>query len=362
MQWYSLTPLDVLLFREAKPFSPGAGSWAKGQFPPLPVTVYQAMRSRLDFIPFANRNQPHPNIPFLGPFLLDEDNEVWIPTPKDLIGVAQSSNGKNSGSESSEEANPEADQHWHRLDRLRPYETQPHWNFLKCQGLPSNSDDTDLALPPLVPPKLDEKGYICGFKKPWMKAAKLPIYLEGKFPGDPQSFTQQDFCDDPWGVQVLPHIAIKPGERQVKDSQGYFTEVAIRLKPGWKLVAAFDYPSPELLKPEVVRLGGEGHRVLVEPLLDFDFWQNLQCYLTPNSKQRIAYLLTPGLARVESENEPIYGACPHDWQEHLLGCATEKPILWGGVSQVKRKLPNGDAGRAEFSLLPQRAFVPPGTV
>jgi CRISPR-associated protein Cmr3 len=47
MKWYAIAPLDVLLFREAKPFSPGEGAWAKGIFPPLPTVVFQALRSVL---------------------------------------------------------------------------------------------------------------------------------------------------------------------------------------------------------------------------------------------------------------------------------------------------------------------------
>lgn len=38
MQWYVIEPLDILLFREAKPFSPGEGAWAKSIFPPVPTT------------------------------------------------------------------------------------------------------------------------------------------------------------------------------------------------------------------------------------------------------------------------------------------------------------------------------------
>ena len=46
--WFRITPLDVLLFREAKPFSPVEGAWAKGLFPPMPITEFQAMRSLLE--------------------------------------------------------------------------------------------------------------------------------------------------------------------------------------------------------------------------------------------------------------------------------------------------------------------------
>ncbi|NEO26980.1 MAG: hypothetical protein F6K03_08805 [Kamptonema sp. SIO4C4] len=264
MQWYSLTPLDVLLFREAKPFSPGEGSWAKGQFPPLPITVYQALRSLLPFYG-TEKTDKHRNLKFIGPFLMDEHNEVWIPTPKDLIGVKVKRDNNNFEEDSEEDSN------WHRIDRLRPHTTEtPYWQFLTV---------SEQALPLSVSPQLD-KEYICSVK-PWMKASQLPTYLQGKFLNSPETFSHDDFCDDPWGVQVLPHIAMKLGERQVKDSQGYFTEVAIRLQPGWKLVAALSHAPSELSSDaEVVRLGGEGHRALVEPLNDQlpQFLKELQGY------------------------------------------------------------------------------------
>ncbi|MFN5658855.1 MAG: type III-B CRISPR module-associated Cmr3 family protein, partial [Pseudanabaena sp.] len=34
MFWYKLTPLDVLMFRDAKPFSPQERAWAGSVFPP----------------------------------------------------------------------------------------------------------------------------------------------------------------------------------------------------------------------------------------------------------------------------------------------------------------------------------------
>ena len=83
LKWYSITPIDVLLFRESKPFSPGDGSWAKGLFPPMPITVFHALRSLLPY-----RSQPtekNRDLNFLGVFLMDADDTVWVPTPKDLI-------------------------------------------------------------------------------------------------------------------------------------------------------------------------------------------------------------------------------------------------------------------------------------
>ncbi|MCF6158367.1 MAG: type III-B CRISPR module-associated protein Cmr3 [wastewater metagenome] len=41
----AITPLDTLFFRDGRPFSMGDDTWADGIFPPLPFTIYGAMRS-----------------------------------------------------------------------------------------------------------------------------------------------------------------------------------------------------------------------------------------------------------------------------------------------------------------------------
>ncbi len=362
MFWYAIEPLDVLLFREAKPFSPGEGSWAKGQFPPMPITVFQALRSIENF--YGNKKEEkRRDLTFIGPFLIDDKNQLWLPTPKDLIAIQDIGKGDEEDEEDTneqlEESNkingqpPEkSSKEWKRLDRLCPKREQSNWEYIV---FPDNS------LEPMVPPQLNEE-YVCGAPKPWMKTQALCQYLQGENPTSPD-----DFCSDPWSVQVLPHIHMETGVRQVKDSDGYFTEVAIRLKPGWKLVAGI---SKEIAETQVVRLGGEGHRALVSPLKDlfqlknghWPDWEALKEFLTPKTETSTAYLLTPGLARAEAD-APVYGAYPHEWRDRLAGCATSRPLLWGGVSSIKRRTPNSqEESELEFALLPQRAFVPPGTV
>ena len=338
---YAIEPLDILLFREAKPFSPGEGAWAKSLFPPLPITVFQALRSIEDFYG-SEKEDKQRNVNFIGPFLMDAENQIWLPTPKDLIALKIGSEDENLNQKSID---------WHRLERLRPKSGQSNWEYLVFP---------DDSLEPMVPPQLNterestNREYVCGMPKPWIKATALCQYLEGTLPTSPN-----DFCNDPWAVQVLPHIHMETGARQVRDSDGYFTEVAIRLKPGWKLVAGM---SKEISETQVVRLGGEGHRALVMPLKDWQGWDELKKFQTPTAEGHIAYLLTPGLARAET-NAPVYGAYPHEWRDRLAGCATSRPLLWGGVSSIKRRLPNSDQqGELELALLPQRAFVPPGTV
>lgn len=56
--------------------------------------------------------------------------------------------------------------------------------------------------------------------------------------------------------------------------------------------------------------------------------------------------------------------CPHDWNGLVKGCAGYKQLLWGGVRKVwrRRNPEKPDERSQEFELLPQQAFVPPGTV
>ncbi len=344
MDWYIIDPLDVLLFREAKPFSPGEGARAKGQFPPMPSTVFQALRSAVD------REQKIPE--FIGPFLLDRDDNLWLPTPKDLIGVKQKRDSEDPDEKSAD---------WEELTRLVSCWDLRSW---RCVGYPEGS------LRPMVAPEFKDK-YIAAPPPSWMKAeALLNKYLKGR-----HDFQHTDFTQDPWDVQVLPHTQMKANSRQVKDEEGFFTEVATRLKSGWRLVARAklkEFPD----RPVVVRLGGEGHRAIASKISDRDRIKglpNLDKLLEKPPKPTtvqpgiFAYLLTPGLA--ETAEELVYGLYPHAWTEEnaLLGCVGDRQLWWGGVARknyytVYRGGIRQVIREKTFALQPQRAFVPPGTV
>lgn len=331
MYWYALDPVDVLLFREAKPFSPGEGSWAKGLFPPMPITVFQALRSALEVYRDKQRDQE-----FLGPFLLDAHDTLWLPTPKDLIsvGVAPPGNDEPLEGEFEEKNN------WTQTTRLQPIsQVAESWQFVCFE---------ESALPAMVPPALPDRHFIGGRPKPWMKITALICYLQGVNPVD-----VSDFCDDPWTVQALPHIRMQSDKRQVEDSEGYFTEVATRLHPGWRLVAGFSTQ----LENFQARLGGEGHYVLLSPLdsATMDPLEQLLQASQPQDSSTFAYLLTPGLATIDGQS--TYAVYPSQWQGQLAGCASDRAVLWGGVSTIHRRIQG-----SEFGLSPQRAFVPPGTI
>lgn len=358
IHWYEIDPIDTLLFREAKPFNPGEGSWAQSLFPPLPSTVFQALLTldpnpenpesdRLRHRTVADRIRS-----FFGVFLCETKGTtqtLWVPTPKDLCCLRTLSDGEKYAEPGKKPLTP---QDWQRkkwqpvtVDRLRPsgwrMETEPD------------------SIPPLVPPDGAANRIVCGVPQPWMKLEKLLDYLRGS-----NAFNRHDFAANPWGSQVLPHIHMQSSDsRQVRDSQGYFTEVSTRLEPGWSFVVGLD----RKLSDSTIRLGGEGHRAIVTPFSHAnlpDLWSALcRCNTAAGlMATAYAYLLTPGLAEV---NESLYAAHPASWRSCLEGCATDKPIVWGGVSKIWRRVYAGDSDserRLEFSVLPQRAFVPPGTV
>ena len=333
MEWYSLTPVDVLLFRESKPFSPGDGAWAKGLFPPLPVTVFQAMRSALP--PYAQKKR---DLSFLGPFLLENETTLWLPTPKDLICLFSEDHDRKRSANN-----------WEKIVRLQPVDTaDPAWSTLSFSG--------ELAPMAIAEPFSEEVSP----PFPWIKATALfEKYLTGKI----ETLKPDDFCKDPWHVQVLPHIHMQAGRRQVREAAGYFTEVAIRLKAGWGLVAGLD----QIVEDTVVRLGGEGHRAVMRrlrqsqsPTQDISALEQLTRLGSPSAPgtdRSAAYLLTPGLATAGAAR---YASYPSDWKDLLAGCATDKQLMWGGISTIERKTPH--SSQSNFALLPQRAFVPPGTV
>ena len=376
MYWFRITPLDILLFREAKPFSPGEGSWAKGLFPPMPITVFQAMRSLL-----APRASAHPltaderkqyrNLDFIGPFLQDPDESLWFATPKDLIGIRQ----RQDGDDESSYIPKDASENWDRLVRLQPHsENNPAWKHITF------SPNT---LSPMVSPSLDqwgEKNRFCGLPSSWIRGDWLKNYLAGNVDlvRDP---SDQWICGDPWDLQILPHIHMQNDIRQVRDSKGYFTEVAVRLKKGWGFVVGIgasakeDQEVLEKIKTVAIRLGGESHHAIVSALGDRppEQWSELLDLGTSNSEsdsttegnnsppiERRAYVVTPGLAQSDP-NHLNYGVCPYDWRGRVQGCASGKQVMWGGVSHVKRKQ-DIKANPSTFALLPQRAFVAPGTV
>ena len=85
MYWYTLTPLDVLLFRDAKPFTPGEHAWARSVFPPNGHAIAGALRGLLG-------KKAH--FELRGPFFCRTENKVgteefkclYLPRPLGFVG------------------------------------------------------------------------------------------------------------------------------------------------------------------------------------------------------------------------------------------------------------------------------------
>ncbi|MFN4280282.1 type III-B CRISPR module-associated Cmr3 family protein [Thermosynechococcus sp.] len=328
LHWYRLDPLDVLFFRDSRPFQPGEGSWAKSLFPPLPITVFQALRSLCP--PYQERRQ---DLEFMGPFLIDDKNQVWVATPKDLVCVGSKSNEKADMNDPADLSTVKG------FARLQPAPTtDPAWQYI-CHPLPGK-------LRPIVEPALAENEQLQGRPAPLMRLDALVLYLQGNFC---ELKPQEHFHSLPWSSQVLPHIKMQIESRNVEEEAGYFTEVANRLRPGWGLVAGMSVAN---LKG-VVRLGGEGHHAQVQPLNE-----NPLKALTAfqgTGQETLAYVLTPGLAQAV-EGMPLYSLYPHDWQD-LMGVVGDRPLVAGGISTVTRR-----SGHTQVSYSVQRAYVPAGTL
>jgi CRISPR-associated protein Cmr3 len=361
MSWYRITPLDVLLFRDSRPFSPADGSWAKGLFPPMPITVFHGLRSLLT--PRTSKaDRTNRNLKFLGPFLCDGQDKLWFPTPKDLVCLYPKDVGAKKASD-----------RWESVHRLQPakiresedQDKDPAWEYLAF----ASNHPAPMVVTKAIHDQEKQQNQRMGEPQPWIRAKYLVEYLDGKESSWTQDTLEEKplFHSNPWDDQVMPHIKMKTGERQVEESDGYFTEVAVRLHPGWHFVVCFDSGNEALPEQGVIRLGGEGHRALVEKMDNPDEppeWKALHPLATNDGDRKRAYVLTPGLALADAEKR-LYASYPKKWCPDLAGCATDRQLMWGGISAIERPGNSSKTDNREnwdVGYIPQRAFVPPGTV
>ncbi len=311
MYWYKLTPLDILMLRDAKPFSPQERAWAGSIFPPNGHTIVGALREL-----FAEK----PDFNIIGPFLCYENqgNSLYFPRP---LGFVKST--------------PLVPLAWET--ESHPYhavfydETQP-CPLVKPVDSPPEDEETDL---------IKSDGSEQKFRQ-YLPYSVVKTYLEtGKIAKEDWQVTPGIDEDKPWTIETRSHNSIEPGTRQVKDADGYFVENAIRLHAGWSLAVAID---KNIETPTNLRLGGEGHRAILQRCDELgEQWANLQqisqANFTSQSKS-IAYLVTPGVFERNHKttiNNSLCRAYPWEWKlahtvnqnqtpGDLVSVATEKPV------------------------------------
>jgi len=292
MNWYTITPLDILLFRDAKPFTPGERAWASSTFPPNGHTIAGALRKLLgDKI----------NLQITGPFLC-RDETLYFSRPIGFVG-----------------STPLVPLDWDENHHLKK---QVLWN--KEQPCPlvkpahfKNEDEDQEA-----------ENNNCKFRE-YLPLKVVEKYLEhGRI--DKEDWLTEDETEiKPWLVETRSHNAIQEGTRQVKDADGYFVENAIRLKEGWSLAIALNQA---IETPAIIQLGGEGHRAILQRVEALDNqWQKLQDLSMKNftkgqesfkegrkeDGKSIAYLVTPGVFERRDSKDKRLSLCsawPSEWK------------------------------------------------
>jgi CRISPR-associated protein Cmr3 len=202
MYWYTTAPLDVLLFRDAKPFTPGERAWAGSVFPPNGHVIAGAIRGLLD--------RENIKIKLTGPFLC-RDRQLYFPLPLNYVG--------NTRLVSSMWLTDNHPCHQIMWDRSNPAP------LVIADPADRLDDDKNLA-------KQEIRQYL-----PQDVVFKL---LKGELLHDNDWKCQNGERPHPWTIETRSHNTMQDGTRQVRDSESYFVENAIRLDSGWCLAITVD--------------------------------------------------------------------------------------------------------------------------
>lgn len=305
MHWYTLTPLDVLLFRDAKPFTPGERAWAGSMFPPNGHSIAGALRGLLG-------EKAH--LQLKGPFFCRSHHQsqmqLYFPRPLGFVGSSA----------------------------LVPLS----WN----EQLPLNHAlwDRHQPCPLSTLPNSETEGEnnSNGKYRQYLPSDVIAAYLHSGQIRHQDWKVQHLGEDQPWMVETRSHNAIAPGTRQVKAADGYFVENAIRLQPNWHLAIALDQEIPT---PATLRLGGEGHRAILQRCDELGKqWEELQRLSQQNfdrGGKAIAYLVTPGVfERLHDGGKAMCRAWPWEWKlahtangnqtpGQLVSVATDRAVPMG---------------------------------
>ena len=327
--WYTLTPLDVLMLRDAKPFTPGERAWASGRFPPTGHVISGAIQTYL---------QERVTLCIRGPFLCF-DEQLYFPKPLHIY-----------------KGSPMVPIPW-----LPPEDAYRncHWDQTRPAPLIRQDGSGDST-------KDQGSTYFS-----WTQIVKL-------LKGGKESTVEG--IDEPFYKETRPHNTLQAGKRQVKEEDGYFVEICIRLKLGWSLAVSIEIQDEQthtwhpLNIPEgtYLRLGGEGHQVLVTSCSELARqWQELQAISQVNfqsNRRCLAYLVTPGVFVRKTNGVSMCRAWPWEWKlanpsnanagtGPLVSVATDKPIPINGRTRAV------NPQQEIFSLpAPQVFAAPPGSV
>lgn len=321
LYWYTITPLDVLMFRDAKPFTPGERAWAGSTFPPNGHAIAGAIRGLLGTKEYLR---------LVGPFFCRDYQTLYFSSPlcfvkkTPLLPLDWATNHPLQGQLEWDKSQP--------CPLVKPFDTESNGN---------EDDDSEFPCP----------GSSAIQYRRYLPHSVVLGYLEEGVISPADWAVQHDGEDQPWKVESRSHNALEPGTRQVKEADGYFVENAIRLLKCWSLAIGIGEETHNAIQEKaqgralVMRLGGEGHRVLLEQChpntLDKQ-WQALQQLSRKNFNTRersLAYLVTPGvferITRKDGRDTAICRAYPWEWKPVQQMTAKEAERVLAGVATAK---------------------------
>lgn len=328
--WYKISPVDILLFRDAKPLTPGERAWAVGGFPPSGHTIAGAIRSIIEG-----------HIELIGPFLCYH-NILYFPRPLNFVN--------------SDRLIPLA---WHKK---HPLSGQIIWD---------ESQPNPLVMPPQARTR-SALAEVAPMYRQYLPVEAIESFLKtGSIPNELFKVPIQEAEDlsseqQPWKTETRSHNSIDHQTKQVKDSGSYFIENAIRLLPNWTIAIGLNIDIPT---PEAIRLGGEGHRAILQRCADLDEqWITISDLSATNfksTKKALAYLTTPGIFERKQNNRALCRSYPWEWKlahtnnprqtkGNLVSVATEKAIPISG--RIRDDKDNSSIPA------PQMFAAPPGSV
>jgi CRISPR-associated protein Cmr3 len=328
--WYKISPVDILLFRDAKPFTPGERAWAVSVFPPSGHTIAGAIRSTID---------RQLDLELIGPFLCYRDT-LYFPRPLNFV------NGD-------------------RLVPLAWHEKHP----LSGQIIWDESQPNPLVMPRK---KQAPSASMAPTYRQYLPVDAIESFLKtGDISRESFSVPSKEAEDlsseqQPWKTETRSHNAIDNHTKQVKDSSSYFIENAVRLLPNWTIAIGLDINIPT---PAVIRFGGEGHRAILHqcPALH-EQWKTIYELSATNFKltnKAMAYLITPGIFERKQNNRALCRSYPWEWKlahtnnpnqtvGNLVSVATEKAMPISGRIR--------DSDDETSIPAPQMFAAPPGSV
>jgi CRISPR-associated protein Cmr3 len=328
-----IEPLDILFFRDGRPFNQGEDHFAEGYFPPTPRTFQGIIRSKVlsEYgIDFSDRSAVlsandtlMANLDLVGPYPALREASGWeplFPTPSDWW--------KDQGS-----------------DRIE-------FHFCLEPGLknPMRGDLGDERAFPTFPDEFkDRKG---GPVSGWATAEGLRFYLKGS-PTDGSKVKSQS---DLWTIEHRTGIG-RDRKRAISKEGELYTFGAVRLKEGRGLWANINGLERSFAEKSLIGLGGEGRAgrclVLTEEKVLFPVDESVRETIDESGRFKLI-LLQP--AKFIQGWLPD-GINPDTWHGQLGGLEAElvsacvgKPMKIGGWDMLEKR------------SKPMSRYVPPGSV